>query len=84
MDRSGIAAFWRGIYQILQFRNTGNATSSHRINALRVFQVGLLRLAASQSDATLERRMPRERPPTQSAHSAIMGSNLAVLLFAWL
>ena len=34
-----------------------------------------LRLGTSQSGATLERRMPWERPLTQSAHSAIMGSN---------
>ncbi len=34
-----------------------------------------LRLGASQSGATLERRMPRERPPTQSVHTAIMASN---------
>ncbi len=34
-----------------------------------------LRLGASQPGATLERRMPWERPLNQSAHSAIMGSN---------
>jgi hypothetical protein len=34
-----------------------------------------LRLGTGQPDATLERRMPRERPPTQSAHTAILGSN---------
>ena len=33
-----------------------------------------LRLGASQSGATLERRMPREGPPTQSANSPIMRS----------
>ncbi len=33
-----------------------------------------LRLGAGPSGATLERRMPRERPPNQSAHTAIMGS----------
>ncbi|ASP23332.1 hypothetical protein ANTHELSMS3_04944 (plasmid) [Antarctobacter heliothermus] len=35
---------------------------------LDVFSPPFLRLGASQSGATLERRMPRERPPTQSAH----------------
>jgi hypothetical protein len=38
MDRSGIATFSPEIYQILQFENTGNATSSLRINGLRVVQ----------------------------------------------
>jgi len=33
-----------------------------------------LRLGTGPSGATLERRMPRERPPNQSAHTAIMGS----------
>ena len=33
-----------------------------------------LRLGAGPFGATLEQRMPRERPPAQSAHSAIMGS----------
>lgn len=33
-----------------------------------------LRLGTSQSGATLERRMPRERPPTHSAHTEIMGA----------
>jgi hypothetical protein len=33
-----------------------------------------LRLCASQPGETLERRMPRERPLTQSAQNAIMGS----------
>lgn len=33
-----------------------------------------LRLGARQPGAILERRMPRERPPTQSVHTAIMGS----------
>lgn len=41
---------------------------------LHVVSPPFLRLGASQSDATLERRMPRERPQTQSAHTAIMGS----------
>ena len=36
-----------------------------------------LRLGSGPSGATLERRMPRERPPNQSAHSAIMGSKEA-------
>jgi len=35
-----------------------------------------LRLGTGQSGATLERRMPRERPPNQSAHTAIIGSKL--------
>jgi hypothetical protein len=38
MGRSGIAAFWPEIHQILQFGNIRNATSSQRINALRVVQ----------------------------------------------
>ena len=33
-----------------------------------------LRLGARQPGATLERRMLRERPPTQSVHTAIMES----------
>ena len=33
-----------------------------------------LKLGTSQSGATLERRMPLERPLTQSAHTAIMAS----------
>ena len=33
-----------------------------------------LRLGARKPGATLERRMPRERPQTQSVHTAIMGS----------
>ena len=33
-----------------------------------------LRLGTSQPGATLERRMPRERPPTQLAYHPIMGS----------
>lgn len=33
-----------------------------------------LRLGTSQSGAILERRMPRERSPTQSIYMAIMGS----------
>lgn len=37
-----------------------------------------LRLGARQPGATLERRMPRERPPTQSVHTAIMGSKSLV------
>jgi hypothetical protein len=41
---------------------------------LHVVSPPFLRLGASQSDATLERRMPRERPPDQSADTAIMGS----------
>jgi hypothetical protein len=32
------------------------------------------RPGASQSGETLERRMPRERPPAQSTQDAIMGS----------
>lgn len=42
---------------------------------LHVVSPPFLRLGASQSDATLERRMPRERPQTQLAHTAIMGSS---------
>jgi hypothetical protein len=38
MDRSGIATFWPEIYQILQFKNTENTTSSKEINALEVVQ----------------------------------------------
>jgi len=41
---------------------------------LHVVSPPFLRLGASLSGATLERRMPRERPPNQSAHTAIMGS----------
>jgi transposase InsO family protein len=37
-----------------------------------------LRLGTSQSGATLERKMPRERPPNQSAHTAIMGSKCSI------
>jgi hypothetical protein len=33
-----------------------------------------LRLGTGQSGATLQRRMPRERPPSQSDLTAIMGS----------
>lgn len=34
-----------------------------------------MRLGSSQPGATLERKMPWERPPTQSAHLTIIGSN---------
>lgn len=43
---------------------------------LHVVSPPFLRLGARQPGATLERRMPRERPLTQSAHNAIMGSKL--------
>ena len=36
-----------------------------------------LRLGTGPSGATLEQRMPRERLPNQSAHTAIMGSMAA-------
>lgn len=41
---------------------------------LHVVPPPFLRLGASLSGATLERRMPRERPPNQSTHTAIIGS----------
>jgi len=41
-----------------------------------------LRLGARQPGATLERRMPRERPPTQSVHTAIMGSKGVIITIA--
>lgn len=41
---------------------------------LHVVSPPFLRLSTSQSGTTLERRMPRDRPLTQSAHTAIMGS----------
>jgi hypothetical protein len=41
---------------------------------LHVVSPPFLRLGTSQSGATLERRMPRERPQTQSPHFAIIGS----------
>jgi hypothetical protein len=44
MDRSGIAGFWPEIYQILQFENIKNATSSKEINALGVVQSELGRV----------------------------------------
>jgi hypothetical protein len=41
--------------------------------SLHLVSPTFLRLGARQPGATLERRMPRERPLTQSAHTAIMG-----------
>lgn len=46
---------------------------------LHVVSPPFLRLGTRQPGATLERRMPRERPPTQSVHSAIMGTRLGNL-----
>jgi putative transposase len=42
-----------------------------------------LRLGTSQSGATLERRMPWERPLTQSAHCPIMGSKIECIDQNW-
>ena len=41
---------------------------------LHVVSPPFLRLGARQPGASLERRMPQERPPTQSAYDAIMGA----------
>ncbi|MFN4129015.1 MAG: hypothetical protein ACK4GC_04260 [Paracoccaceae bacterium] len=43
---------------------------------LHVVSPLFLRLGTRQPGAILERKMPREGPPTQSAHTAIMGSKL--------
>ena len=43
---------------------------------LHVVSAPFVRRGARQQGATLERRMPRERPQTQSVQGTIMGSKL--------
>lgn len=74
-DRSPMAHFASALTLSAGDGNRGLADiKSDECAILHVVSPPFLRLGASLSGATLERRMPRERPPNQSAHTAIMGS----------